>query len=62
LASLKPVMDIAAASTLGEALFGRFPNTYPAVESMMPRVRFYRGTYAPIFSDHRFASSSSCLS
>jgi aminoglycoside 2''-phosphotransferase len=51
-----PAMDIAAASTLGDALFGRFPNTYPAVESMMPRVRFYRGTYALIEALHGFKS------
>ena len=41
-----PALDIAAVSTLGDALFGRFPATYPAIESMLPRACFYRGTYA----------------
>lgn len=41
-----PAVDIAAVSTLGDALFGRFPTAYPALESMLPRARFYRGTYA----------------
>ena len=49
-------MDVAASSTLGEALFSRFSNSYPAIESMMPRVRFYRGTYALIEALHGFKS------
>jgi aminoglycoside 2''-phosphotransferase len=49
-----PAMDIAAASTLGEPLFGRFSTTYPAVESILPRVHFYRGTYALFEALHGF--------
>jgi aminoglycoside 2''-phosphotransferase len=41
-----PALDIAAVSTLGDALFGRFPAIYSAIETMLPRARFYRGTYA----------------
>lgn len=51
-----PALDIAAASTLGEALFGRFAATYPAIESMLPRARFYRGTYALQEALHGFKS------
>jgi aminoglycoside 2''-phosphotransferase len=51
-----PAMDIAAASTLGEALFGRFGKTYSGMEAMMPRVRFYKGTYALFEALHGFRS------
>lgn len=51
-----PAIDIAAVSTLGDALFGRFAATYPAVDSMLPRARFYRGTYALQEALHGFKS------
>ena len=51
-----PAIDIAAVSTLGDGLFGRFAATYPAVESMLPRARFYRGTYALQEALHGFKS------
>ncbi len=54
-----PTLDIAAASTLGETLFGRFVDTYPAIESMLPRARFYRGTYALDEALHGFKSGDS---
>ena len=54
-----PALDIAAASTLGEPLFGRFVETYPAVESMMLRAHFYRGTYALDEALHGFKSGDS---
>ena len=51
-----PALDIAAASTLGEGLFGRFAATYPAITSMLPRATFYRGTYALQEALHGFKS------
>ncbi len=41
-----PAIDAAAISTLGESFLQRMFNDYPALESMLDRVRFYRGTYA----------------
>jgi aminoglycoside 2''-phosphotransferase len=54
-----PAIDLAAASTLGEPLFGRFVATYPAIESMLPRVHFYRGTFALFEALHGFKSGDS---
>lgn len=51
-----PAIDIAAVSTLGDALFGRFTATYPAIEALLPRARFYRGTYALQEALHGFKS------
>ena len=49
-----PAVDIAAASTLGEALFGRCAAFYPQMAALLPRARFYRGTYALIEALHGF--------
>ncbi len=49
-----PALDIAALSTLGDTLFGRFAAAYPAIETMLPRARFYRGTYALAEALHGF--------
>lgn len=47
-----PALDIAAVSTLGDAFFNRFHSTYPEIESMLERARFYRGTYALVEALH----------
>lgn len=52
-----PALDIAAVSTLGEALFGRFAAAYPIIETMLPRARFYRGTYALDEALHGFKNN-----
>ena len=51
-----PAIVIAAASTLGEPLFGRFAATYHAIESMLPRASFYRETFALFEALHCFKS------
>ena len=37
----------------------RFVDTYPEIESMLPRARFYRGTYALDEALHGFKSGDS---
>jgi aminoglycoside 2''-phosphotransferase len=39
-------VDIAAVSTLGDSFFTRFQDSYPGIDSLLDRARFYRGTYA----------------
>ncbi len=51
-----PALDVAAASTLGETIFSGFASTYPAIKRMMPRVHFYRGTFALFEALHGFKS------
>lgn len=41
-----PAVDIAAAATLGESFVLRMSSVYPEIETMLPRARFYRGTFA----------------
>ena len=41
-----PALDIAAISRYGETFMGRFSDTYPEIELMLERARFYTGTYA----------------
>jgi aminoglycoside 2''-phosphotransferase len=41
-----PAQDIAAVSTLGDAFLARFTRTYPEIEAMLERARFYKSTFA----------------
>ncbi|HNB54030.1 MAG TPA: aminoglycoside phosphotransferase family protein [Anaerolineales bacterium] len=41
-----PAQDIAAISTYGESFFSQFCQFYPQIEALLPRARFYRGTFA----------------
>ncbi len=41
-----PALDLAAISTFGPAFFARICRYYPGSDEMLPRARFYRGTYA----------------
>lgn len=41
-----PAQDIAAVSTFGESFLTWLYRTYPEIESMLERARFYRGTFA----------------
>jgi aminoglycoside 2''-phosphotransferase len=41
-----PALDIAAISRYGETFMGRFSDTYPEIDFMLERARFYTGTYA----------------
>jgi aminoglycoside 2''-phosphotransferase len=40
-----PAIDLASLSTLGEAFSGRLFATYPQLEGMVSRARFYRSTF-----------------
>jgi len=42
-----PALDYAALSTYGEPFFARVLAVEPAVVAMLPRILFYRGTFAP---------------
>lgn len=52
-----PAVDIAAASTYGEAFVRRFSAVYPEIEGMLERARFYRGTYALQEALHGFRNN-----
>ena len=49
-----PARDIAAISTYGETFFARICRYYPNIESLLERVRFYRGTFALYEALHGF--------
>lgn len=41
-----PAQDIAAASVFGEAFLEHYAEAYPGIETLLPRARFIRGTFA----------------
>lgn len=41
-----PALDFASAAVLGEGLFRPLCRAYPASQEMLPRARFYQGTFA----------------